>query len=65
MCGSPSEIPGPREHNNLHCRDDLKAIRAGKWVAWKRPTEDAAAGGRLFVPNAFYNLLLPQRPRGV
>ncbi len=31
-------------------------------MAWKRPGDKAAAGGDLFVRDAFYNLLCPQRP---
>ena len=45
--------------------DDIKAIHKGQWVAWKRADGKAAAGGGLFVDNAFYNLLCPQRPRTV
>ncbi len=37
-------------------------IHTGKWVAWKRYGEDAAAGGPLFVKGSFYNMLCPQRP---
>ena len=43
--------------------DDIKKIHKGHWVAWKRADGKAAAGGPLFVQNAFYNLLCPQRPR--
>lgn len=43
--------------------DNLAKIHAGQWVAWKRADAKAAAGGDLFVPTAFYNLLCPQRPR--
>lgn len=42
--------------------DDISRIQKGKWIAWKRPGDKAAAGGDLFVNNAFYNLLCPQRP---
>lgn len=35
---------------------------AGQWVSWKRAGDKAAAGGDLFVANAHYNLLRPQRP---
>ena len=35
---------------------------AGQWVAWKQAGDKAAAGGELFVKDAFYNLLCPQRP---
>lgn len=45
--------------------DDLQAIHRGQWVAWKSPGGCAAAGGDLFVKDAFYNLLCPQRPRTV
>jgi len=38
------------------------AVVKGGWVAWKRPGDSAAAGGPLFVDDAFYNLLCPQRP---
>ncbi|KAL3153417.1 hypothetical protein ABBQ38_011753 [Trebouxia sp. C0009 RCD-2024] len=40
----------------------LSRIHSGQWVAWKLPDGKAAAGGPLFVQNAFYNLLCPQRP---
>ena len=43
--------------------EDLARIQSGQWVAWKLPDGKAAAGGSLFVQNAFYNLLCPQRPR--
>ncbi|DBA78226.1 TPA: hypothetical protein ACH3X2_008184 [Trebouxia sp. C0005] len=42
--------------------EDLFKIQNGQWVAWKSPLGKAAAGGSLFVQNAFYNLLCPQRP---
>ncbi|DBA76348.1 TPA: hypothetical protein ACH3X1_010059 [Trebouxia sp. C0004] len=42
--------------------EDLSKIQHGQWVAWKSPLGKAAAGGPLFVQNAFYNLLCPQRP---
>ena len=42
-------------------KDDLKAIHTGQWIAWKRVDGRAAAGGKLFHDNAFYNLLCPQR----
>lgn len=42
--------------------EDLSRIHSGQWVAWKLPDGKAAAGGPLFVQNAFYNLLCPQRP---
>lgn len=42
--------------------DDLRAIHRGHWVAWKPADGRAAAGGDLFVKDAFYNLLCPQRP---
>jgi Ufm1-specific protease 2 len=45
--------------------DDLSRIHAGQWVAWKRLGDKAAAGGPLFVADAFYNLLCPLRPRTV
>lgn len=45
--------------------DDLRAIHRGHWVAWKQADGRAAAGGDLFVKDAFYNLLCPQRPRMV
>ena len=43
--------------------DELSKIRGGHWIDWKRAGDKAAAGGDLFVPGAFYNLLCPQRPR--
>jgi len=45
--------------------EDLKKIHQGTWVAWKRPGDNAAAGGPLFVNSAFYNFLCPQRPNSV
>lgn len=45
--------------------DDLARIQSGHWVAWKRSDSKATAGGELFVKNAFYNLLCPQRPKTV
>ncbi|GFH11931.1 predicted protein [Haematococcus lacustris] len=45
--------------------EDLRKIQAGSWVAWKRPGDSAAAGGPLFVADAFYNFLCPQRPTAV
>ena len=45
--------------------DDLRKVQKGQWVAWKRSDGNASAGGRLFIQNAFYNLLCPQRPTGV
>ena len=43
--------------------EDLGKIHAGQWVAWKKPGDRAAAGGDLFVRDAFYNFLCPQRPK--
>lgn len=43
--------------------EDLRRIQQGGWVGWKRPGESAAAGGPLFVADAFYNFLCPQRPK--
>ena len=43
----------------------MKKIQQGTWVAWKRPGEMAAAGGPLFVQEAFYNFLCPIRPNEV
>jgi hypothetical protein len=45
--------------------EELKRIQAGTWVAWKRQGDNAAAGGPLFVQDAFYNFLCPQRPNTV
>lgn len=42
--------------------DDLKKIQKGQWIAWKKADSNASAGGKLFVKDAFYNLLCPQRP---
>lgn len=42
--------------------DDLNKIQNAQWIAWKQSDSKAAAGGELFVQNAFYNLLCPQRP---
>lgn len=38
-------------------RDDLAVIQNKRWVAWK--------GEDVFVPDAFYNLCMPQRPTTV
>lgn len=45
--------------------EDLKKIQSGSWVAWKQLGDNAAAGGPLFVKDAFYNFLCPQRPSTV
>eukprot|EP00798_Chlamydomonas_sp_ICE-L_P000604 gene604-2030_t len=45
--------------------EDLKKIHQGTWVAWKQAGEQAAAGGPLFVNDAFYNFLCPIRPKEV
>lgn len=45
--------------------EDLKKITQGGWVAWKTLGDTAAAGGPLFVKDAFYNFLCPQRPSTV
>lgn len=45
--------------------EDIKKITQGGWVAWKRLGDNAAAGGPLFVKDAFYNFLCPQRPSTV
>lgn len=45
--------------------EDLKKIVAGSWVAWKQLGDNAAAGGPLFVKDAFYNFMCPQRPKTV
>ncbi len=43
----------------------LHPVRARGLVAWKRANEHAGGGGgagKLFVRDALYNLLCPQRP---
>lgn len=45
--------------------DELKKIHAGGWVCWKKMGDSAAAGGKLFAEDAFYNFLCPQRPNTV
>eukprot|EP01024_Parvocaulis_polyphysoides_P070885 TRINITY_DN877_c4_g1_i1.p3 TRINITY_DN877_c4_g1~~TRINITY_DN877_c4_g1_i1.p3 ORF type:complete len:113 (-),score=26.11 TRINITY_DN877_c4_g1_i1:126-425(-) len=45
--------------------DDIKKIHQGQWIAWKRLGDKAAAGGDLFVKDAYYRLLCPQRPKEV
>ncbi|KAG2498059.1 hypothetical protein HYH03_003820 [Edaphochlamys debaryana] len=45
--------------------EDLRKVQGGTWVGWKRPGDNAAAGGPLFVDDAFYNFLMPQRPNTV
>lgn len=52
---------------NYRCAagEDLKKIWQGTWVGWKQLGDSAAAGGPLFVKDAFYNFLCPQRPSTV
>lgn len=45
--------------------EDKKRIQSGQWIAWKKMGDKAAAGGELFVKDAFYNLLCPQCPHTV
>lgn len=45
--------------------EDLKKVVSGQWVAWKQLGDNAAAGGPLFVKDAFYNFMCPQRPQTV
>ena len=45
--------------------ENIDKIKNGTWIGWKKLGDTAAAGGPLFAPNAFYNLLCPQRPRGI
>eukprot|EP00850_Spirogloea_muscicola_P002027 SM000007S20987 [mRNA] locus=s7:1290729:1296304:+ [translate_table: standard] len=40
--------------------EDLKTIRSGGWCGWKSAVTEK--GKDFFVRDAFYNLLLPQRP---
>ena len=44
----------------------LKTIHSGGWCGWKFG-EDAkgGTGGLVFEKTAFYNLLLPQRPKEI
>lgn len=49
----------------LRVGEDLKKIVSGSWVAWKQLGDNAAAGGPLFVKDAFYNFMCPQRPKTV
>lgn len=75
MCGLRGGVPPVPRHDGptaapccavLCCAgEDLKKIHAGTWVGWKRYGESAAAGGPLFVAEAFYNFLCPQRPTAV
>lgn len=46
-------------------QDDLKKIQNAQWVAWKKSDSTASAGGKLFVQDAFYNLLCPQRSSSI
>ena len=50
---------------NFAAGEELKKIQSGGWVGWKQLGDSAAAGGPLFVQDAFYNFLCPQRPRDV
>lgn len=43
--------------------EDLRMIRNGGWVGWKKAVADS--GRPFFLQNKFYNLLLPQRPSSV
>ncbi|KAL2635471.1 hypothetical protein R1flu_006950 [Riccia fluitans] len=43
--------------------EDLKSIRSGGWVGWKKAVSQT--GQPFFLQNKFYNLLLPQRPNTV
>lgn len=45
--------------------ESIGRIHKGMWVGWKRPGEMAATGGPLFMQDAFYNFLCPQRPKEV
>eukprot|EP00899_Mesostigma_viride_P025873 jgi/Mesvir1/6470/Mv19545-RA.1 len=46
--------------------EDIKSIHSGGWCGWKRAQEEGDGGGKsLFLRHAFYNLLMPQRPRTV
>ena len=46
-------------------KDDIQSILKGSWVAWKKPTDKAAAGGPLFVQNTHYNFMCSKRPTTV
>ncbi|BFI30697.1 Ufm1-specific protease 2 [Marchantia polymorpha subsp. ruderalis] len=43
--------------------EDLKAIKSGGWVGWKKAVSQT--GQPFFLQNKFYNLLCPQRPNTV
>ncbi|XP_076903183.1 putative Ufm1-specific protease isoform X2 [Bidens hawaiensis] len=43
--------------------EDLKKIVNGGWCGWKKAID--SKGKRFFLPNKFYNFLLPQRPNMV
>lgn len=45
--------------------DEISKVQSGQWISWRAPDSKAAAGGPLFVQNAFYNLLCPQCPHTV
>ena len=38
-------------------KDDVSEIVKGGWIAWKKPTDKAAAGGPLFAQNKHYNFM--------
>lgn len=42
--------------------DDWEKIVKEGWVAWKKPSDMATAGGPLFVKDTFYNFMCPLRP---
>eukprot|EP00887_Chlorella_sp_A99_P003427 scaffold7.g3427.t1 len=42
--------------------EDLKKIRAGGWVAWRRLGDKSAGGSELFRADAFYNFMCPTPP---
>ena len=50
---------------SLAAGEDLRKIQGGAWIGWKKLGEQAAAGGPLFVQDAFYNFLCPQRPAAI
>lgn len=43
-------------------RDNVESILKGGWIAWKKPTDKAAAGGPLFAQNMHYNFMCTKRP---
>jgi Ufm1-specific protease 2 len=60
-CGTSDDNGGGGEKESAATAAAAAVVKGG-WCSWKKPGDSAAAGGPLFVDDAFYNLLCPQRP---